>query len=382
MEIMKLILDEMHSRQVYLADTYTPPYVCSYAAHCFNLLNQDKKIYWEGKRIPGMRLNVMFIAPPGFMKSFYLDNMGADENCGMFINTGIHFGVEQTLSEAGLIGTFGNFGDKPVELEGAANTYADGIMMIDEFSGVTNAMKATYNNQLDSQLLNILDHGRVNKRLASGKIEYKTRMTLWGGIQPARYDFTSGLGRRVWFMLFLPTKQDNLRLIKIKKLMRNIRVEPEAMTKIRDTIDLWRKSLNIIEHVEFDDEIVDLYEELGVFSYDTGLYDRFLLGYHLAVHGADKEVVITGEDKIAIDMIKQEHRWRSDIIKGIPLVHVERMIAMGGVCNDGEFVMPRKQLIEDALMVGWNSTQMTEMIMEMAKIGTLKIKNGNVHMGC
>jgi hypothetical protein len=324
MEIMNLVLEEMKSRGAYLYDLYSPPYVCSFAAHCFNLLNHRNEIYWESKRIPNMRLHLMFIAPPGFMKSYFMNNMGADPTSGIFANTKIKVGVEQSVTEAGLIGTFIRVDDSPVETDGSARIYKDGVMIIDEFSAMTNASKTTYNNQLDTQLLAALDHGRVRKRLGSGFIEYQTNFTIWGGVQPARYDFTSGMGRRFYFLAFLPTKQDDEILREVKERTRNIRVDKNEMSKLWGRIDHWIDSMEVIKRLEFDDSVGKMYSKIGVYSYDTQVMDRIIVGYHLATYGAEERMVVGVHDKELIDLLRREKQWRDDIHTGLPLVHLKK----------------------------------------------------------
>lgn len=370
-------MEEMKSRKAYLYDIYTPYFVCSYAMHCFNLLNLENKIYWQSKRIPNMRLHLMFIAPPGYMKSYYMDNMGADETCGIFANTRIKLGVEQAVTEAGLIGTFIYVDDVPTENSGSARIYNEGIMIIDEFSAMTNAMKTTYNNQLDTQLLSALDHGKIRKRLGSGFIEYQTNFTLWGGVQPARYDFTSGMGRRMWFMLFLPTKQDNDILLTRMNETRNIVSDPVNMSRIWTYIDKWVERMKIIKSIKFDDSVLELYQQMGIYSYDANLMDRLVLGYHLATYGPEERMRIDVEDKRLVEMMKREKRWRDNINNDVVIAHMQKMIASGGVYVDGEYRMPKKQLMQDALMVGLNGYQVTEVVTDMVKMGIVQVKGGN-----
>lgn len=372
-----MILEEMKSRKAYLYDIYTPYFVCSYAMHCFNLFNLENKIYWQSKRIPNMRLHLMFIAPPGYMKSYYLDNMGADETCGIFANTKIKLGVEQAVTEAGLIGTFIYVDDIPMENSGSARIYNEGIMIIDEFSAMTNAMKTTYNNQLDTQLLSALDHGRIRKRLGSGFIEYQTNFTLWGGVQPARYDFTAGMGRRMWFMLFLPTKQDNDILLTRMNETRNIASDPVHMSEIWTKIDRWVDRLKIIKSIKFDDSVLELYQRLGIYSYDANLMDRLVLGYHLATYGPEERMRIDVEDARLVEMMEREKRWRDNINNDVVIAHMLKMIASGGVYVDGEYRMSKKQLMKDALMVGLNGYQVNDVVTDMVKMGMVQVKGGN-----
>jgi len=377
--LMDLALDEMHSRMAYLADTYTPYFVCSYAMHAFNIVNQKEQVYWEGKRLPSMRLHLIFIAPPGYMKSYYMNNMG-DRECGIFGGAKIQIGYKQSMSEAGLIGTIRVFEDVPYETEGIAKTYKEGILMVDEFSAITNAFKISYNNQMDSQLLALLDHGRIFKDLAGGSIEYQSQMTLWGGVQPARYDFTSGMGRRMCFLLFLPTSVDNNNLMDIMSRTRNIRLNKGDMQQMWSKIDTWCDTLKQIKKIEFGDSVLKLYKDLRLNSFESPLFDRLLLGYHLANYPADDTITVEATDPRLLEMVRREKRWRDDIVRGIPFIQIKRIICMCGVHKDGAYTISKKALADEATMLGWNVQQVNELVQEMARCEMIRTRNSHVIM--
>jgi hypothetical protein len=379
MSLIDMVMGEMHERKAYLYDTYTPFFVCSYIAHAFNLLNRRDGIYWEGKRLPSMRCHLMFVAPPGYMKSYYMNNMGEPDS-GIFSGTKIQMGFKQSMTEAGLIGTIRVFEEVPYETEGVAKTYKDGILMVDEFSAITNAFKISYNNQMDSQLLALLDHGRVNKDLAGGSIEYQSNLTLWGGVQPARYDFTSGMGRRMVFMLFLPTRVDNDNLLEVMDTTRNMKCDPEHMRQLWNDIDQWVEQIGVIKSLEFDSSVLRLYKRLGLNSFESPIFDRLLLGYHLAKYEAESSTVIGADDKEVIELVQREKKWRDDIVKGIPFIQIKRIIAMSGQRTDGIYTLSKMSLIDEASMLGWNAQQVTELVQEMAKTEMVRTKGGQIMM--
>ncbi|MCK5481919.1 MAG: hypothetical protein KAJ06_12255, partial [Gammaproteobacteria bacterium] len=144
------MMEELKDREVYKYETYAPFYICSYAMHVFNLMNQKRKIYWESKQLPNMRAHLLFVAPPGWMKSFYLNTMGGDKNA-IFRKTGVDLGSESYMTEAGFVGTFSSVNGVNVPMEGAAKMYDNGVLMIDEFSAITKALQTQHSNQLDNQ---------------------------------------------------------------------------------------------------------------------------------------------------------------------------------------------------------------------------------------
>jgi hypothetical protein len=381
MEIMAAVMEELRSREIYKADMYAPYYVCSYAVHAFNLMNRRREIYWEAKRLPNMRLHILFVAPAGFMKSFYLQNMGGDKYA-VFRNGGITIGAEQSMTEAGFIGTMRNDAGTTVRTEGAAETYANGIITIDEFAAVTNAMKVQYNNQMDAQLLSALDHGDVSKRLGSGKIEYTTNLTLWAGVQPAKYDLSSGLGRRLCFLVFLPTRTDNEHLMAAMHKGRNARPDLVNMNKLWSGIESWCKQMDSIDRVDYDDSVFGMYKKLGLFSYETSYFDRIVLGWHLATYGPEKHMTITANDKELQKLVLKEKSWREQIGQGIDYIQLRKIILVCGVEDEKEKMISirKDELVKECVMVGWNAQQVHECLLEMAKYGMISLKAQTVMM--
>jgi hypothetical protein len=377
METMELVLDELKSRHVYKAETYAPFYVCSAMCHAFNLMNQKHKIYWEAKRLPNMRLHILFVAPAGYMKTFYLSSLGGDDY-GIFRNCGLHVGREQSLTEAGFVGTIQNMNGVGITTEGAAQTFSDGLMLIDEFSAITNALKVQYNSQMDTQLLAALDHGHVNKRLGGGKIEYDTNLTLWAGVQPARYDLSAGLGRRMIFLLFLPNRNDNDKLLETVHHTRNIRPSISDMNKTWSSIERVIHSMDKIESIDFGDDVYKLYKDIKLFSYESSYFDRLLLGSHLATYGVEKNITVNISDQKILDLIKMEKSWRDSIVKGIDFVQMMKLIKTAGVETEESIEITRNLLIEEGIMVGWNAHQIGEKLLDMSKLGMLTLKGSRV----
>ena len=79
MTIYNDAMDELADRGVYKREVYAPYYISSFALHEFNLNNQKRRFYYVGKSLPNNRLHILFCAPAGFMKTYFLRNMAGDE---------------------------------------------------------------------------------------------------------------------------------------------------------------------------------------------------------------------------------------------------------------------------------------------------------------
>lgn len=365
------IMDELKDRNVYLHKIYAPYYIMSYAMHGFNIYNQHNHVYWESKRIPNMRLHLLFIAPPGGMKSFYMGTMGGD-NHSIMGDTGFIMNYEASMTEAGFVGTLKDLGDGIVHTtEGAAQTYEKGFCIIDEFSAITNGMKVSYNSQMDTQLLNVLDSGDVNKRLGSGKLEYHTDMTLWAGVQPARIDARSGLGRRLTFLNFLPTSVDNDNLMEAMHHNRNIKCDVSVRNVLREKIKQFNTDMECIKRIVFPDDIIEYYRNLGLASFEAPLFDRLILGYNLTKYGCSSRIDIEYGDKELRLILEREKEWRDEAMD-IDYNQILQIIKINGGS------ITKRELVRECVRIGWNTQQVYDKVGDMLKYEMVKMNKNKI----
>jgi len=369
MTLLDDVLDELHQRHTYLADVYAPFYMASVACHLFNLHNQRKHIYWEGRNLPSLRLHLLFVAPPGWMKTYFLETMIRGPYC--ILGNTIRKTFEATLTEAGLIGTISNVSGTLFVEEGAAKEYADGIIGVDEFSAITRMMQTQHSGHLDTQLLSLLDSGYAYKRLAHGKIEYNSQFTLWGGVQPARYDLTSGMGRRFCFLLFLPSRQDADNLLTAWHQSKGIAPDKGGIEKLWRKLRQWKSQIKEIETLEFDESLLQEYKTLGVYPYEGTLFDRLLLGWTL-LKGVNKRVFVSLDDDEARKLVNREIVWRRQISIGGEFRQVIKLIEDEG----GETT--RSKLMQDAFMLGWDLQQLVETLRLMEKMKLISLTKDKV----
>lgn len=368
--IYDLIMDELKDRRVYKYQTYAPFYIASFVAHRFNLMNQNKKIYYEAKTVPNMRLHLLFNAPPGQMKTFYLNLFGGRDN-SILMNTGTEIVHRQSLNEASFIGTQPQQGQRR---QGIAEEHTHSILMVDEFSGITQAMKSTYNNQLETALLAALDHGHVYKDMAATNFDYKTMLTLWSGVQPTRIDISSGLGRRFCYMLFVPDPNDNAALLDIKRYTRNMTPDYGELSTLWEQITLFKNDIIDMERIEFDESISDLYADLNLFSFETSIFDRIILGYSLAKNGADKHTTIGIFDNEIEKIVRNEKEWRDQIQKGVDF---EMIIKIMKRYNGS---MSMQDLVSECLLYSWNSPQVGSVVKAMIEANMLLRNRGMLEL--
>ncbi len=369
MSLYEDVMSELESREIYKCQTYAPFYISSFALHNFNLLNQKKKVMWSGKDIPNSRLHILFNSPAGYMKSYFLKQMAGSEY-GIFRGADVKIGFEQEMTSSAFTGTSTSFNGFKTRSIGAAEEYSDGLMLIDEFRGLTEALSSEGNGQFESQLLSALDSGRIVKRLANDRFEFITHLTLWTGVQPAKFDISSGLGRRLCYMLFIPTRKDNDALIDAMERAQGMRADLLEMKKLWYKEKTFINDLNKIESVEFAPDVWSEYKKMKIFSFESTFFNNLLLGLHLAKFGADKKIVVDLKDKDIHKVIELEKDWRKKINQGVPFILMLNIIhGLGANATLNE-------VAEEATMIGYNLTQTTDLVTEMARMGLLA-RRGN-----
>jgi len=370
--IYNLLMQEMSDRHLYLYETYGPFYICSYAVHHFNLANrledpvtkQSLASYWIGGKVPDARSSLLMIAPSGYMKTTYFDTM--EDIVGQAGAKMVH---KTTMSEAAFIGTVKDNNGTPVKTKGVAEIHAKDIVMIGEFSAITQAMKQAYNANLAPQLLDVLDHGRVNKDLGPGGFSFTTSLTMWAGVQPSHYELSSGLGRRICPLIFLPTKADDDALQNLKPIRAGLRKDYDRHEKVTNLVHDWIEEFRSIKEVVFAPEVYQLHKDMNLFQFESEYFDRILLGYHLAKYGASEHIVVKADDPEIRRLVKIQKRWRGIIYEGIDSVMILNIIKSVVQPTDEGLVAKRKDIAKACEMVSWNKRDVYKKLKELVDDG-------------
>jgi hypothetical protein len=381
-DIMNLVMRELQSRGALDYELYAPYYVCSYAMHAFNLMNQERKIYWEYKSIPNMRIHIIFVAPPGGMKTFFLMNMGGGENA-VFQNTNYAMNLKSNISEATLVGTYTNIKGSPVERQGEARIHSKEFLLEDEFDALVSAMTSSYNSQLRTQLLHALDHGNLVKDMTGGPtIQYKTYFTMWGGVQPQKYDIADGLGRRLCFLLNMPNKSSKKLLGKARWGAMNLRGDEDVADEpLPISFNKWTDSFSKIEHIDWDNAIEDYYIEKDIGSEMYSLYNQLILGWHLARGNVGPDIKLDIKDPILYELLENERIWRRKVELGPDLIQIGDLIDKNGYHETDDHIYISVQKLNSlAPVISMSIARIHNKLDEMRKYGM--ISNAGKGMIC
>lgn len=311
MSLYESILTHANVHKWGFAQRFAPFYIISGMCHMINLANFKNEFYYEAGLLGNLRAHSLLVAPPGHSKTFFLRQFVLGD-FSIFGGSCVECAYQGSLTEAGFVGTIKSIEGAIKTVEGAASEYNQHLMGIDEFSALTNSMKMEHSLNLDNAFLTALDSGRLCKRLAHGELKYVTNLTILTGSQPARFDLSSGLGRRFIFMLFLPSKKDRDYLRNVRRNAINIRPRLEDLRVIWDEIEEVNARLQEVEEITFDSQLRDFYDERDIPHFEETLYDRLALGYNIAQYKVEKKIHVK-LDTTLIDILTNEFQWRKKI---------------------------------------------------------------------
>ena len=368
-----MIIQQFKDRNTADYNRFPPFFIASLGAHYFNTVNEQTHIYTEAGMTVNTRLHIIMVAPQGQSKSFWLKQFLEHDN-SIIKGTMIQTDFELRMSEAGYIGTI-KFGDNNqiIETQGLCQEEKNSIVGIEEFSDLMKSMTAQdYNIGLENELLTTLDSGMAIKRLAAGKLEYRTNLTLWTATQPARYNLTSGLGRRFLFIFNIPTEK-SMQDLKIKRReAADIQVSESDIFEIKKKInDTFNELAAKVDKVRFDKSFYDYMDMLNVVAYEEPLYERLALGYTIMKsEGFESELVIS-PDATLKKMMKMEWGWRKKIKQGTEESMVWSLIES----SNG---MKHERCLEILMDFGMAADDARKSLRVLEKRGLIIIKDGYI----
>ena len=345
------------------------------------MYNDYNIVYLMHGKVAQTRLHMMFEAPPGYGKSLMLTLFGNDQ-VGIFQNSGIQMMNQNYMTGAGLVGTVRTTpeGDT-VQTAGVASVCKRGIVMIDEFNGMVQAMNNTsMNGEMKPQLLTLLDSGDVSKQLGPGGFRYHSWMTLWTGIQPMKSDLADGLGRRLCFLLNLPTG-DTRQKYKDARKEAALSTETEYdLDDMHSMVNDWITSISLIQRVEFSNEFETFLDEvIDAEHYEFDIYERIALGFTIVKYGASKSVTIKLTDDIK-QIVLMEADWRWKVKREPRIQSILEIIRTHGLKTPNGMSLSKIELIDRASHMELDSDQVNKVLSEAVSAGYISIRGKNICM--
>ena len=330
MNLYDEILNEFERRNILHVRDIVPFFISSFATHNFNLVNQNKQILIYAGKPVDTRQHILFVAPPGGGKTFFLEQFLDSPAYSLLPGTDVQSKfMSGNMTEASFIGQIEKnpqTGDV-VKKYGFAHKFANAILGCEEFSAVTRSFTQQYNAGLDTSMLTALDSGRVAKDRGPGSLEYKTSLTVWAGTQPARYDLGSGFARRFIFVVFIPTWSDIQGMINSIWGAIDNPINQPKLAEIRKLINKRAFEIqNYVNKIIYDISFKSYMVKSYIMPYEQLLYQKMAIGYWLA-----KSEQLNGPLTVYMDdelkrIIQLERRYRKQAKRGISIEHVKLLL--------------------------------------------------------
>lgn len=326
MDLFKSINNHLIDLKILYVETFAPFYTASIGGHLFNLMNREKPIYFRHGNPVDTRNHIMFVAPTGGGKSLYTKQFLRGASSVLY-NSGIDTIFQMIITEAGFIGTNWRAEEgKMGMIQGDALEFKNAIFGCEEFDAIVKMAKSSHSSNIDNALLSALDEGFIYKRLGAGRIEYQTNITMIVCTQTKRFDLSSGMGRRLVFLLFIPTSEDLALLDDANWEGENIRWNPKFLKPIRKGIKRRMAQIKNLKKITYDPAIRKFLQKKRVIHYETEIYKKISIGYtcmRTELTDPVLEIVLDNELK---RMFENEFKWRKAVKIGADYMEVLEII--------------------------------------------------------
>lgn len=363
-------LNHLSNCYVALAEKFAPYYIMGVCNHVVNLENQKREFYFEHGKVANLRTHVFMCAPPGFTKTLYLEKFLRGNTSIVGCSQLINCGFEGSMTEAAFTGTVKVVNGDPIEVKGAAFDSRLGIMGVDEFAALTNSMRQEHSVNLDNSMLTALDTGYLTKRLALGKIQYITQLTLFTGSQPMRFNLTSGLGRRFIYIWFIPSYKEEELIREMRRKAKSLKPDLTLLDKVRRDVEEIVSNCGKIQNITFSEDVFKTLDELNVPHFEEVLYERMAIGYTISkCNGAtaDGNLHVRMTEELR-GLYKIANDWRGEIKKGADTSQVYQIVKE----MNGAGVSDIKRRLTD---LGMTYQQSSEVILNLQRQGRIQFVN-------
>ena len=366
----EMILQEMERRRIYKARYLGDLFVASIGAHILNLANQEAGFLWYGGELPQIRVHILFIAPPGYGKSFILQTLTFGEYS--ILKNAVRTVYAELFTSAGFVGTYRVVDGETKYIPGLANQASDAIIAVEEFSAIAKAMNATHSQWLDTALLDALDTGYVKKDLAAGSIEYRTFLTLWAGTQPLRVELASGLARRFAFLVWLPRKEERDQLRVMRRRSKGVRPDANTLRRLREQIKILNEKARRLIDVEIGEDFYRLMDEWHVPHYEEMIYERIAMGYEFMRGRVENRVLRVRVDEELEMLLRKSMKWRLEAGMGTHLAQIIVLLRdLGGEASI-------KQLQREAIVYGIDPRDLSTLLGDLVRMKQVRLREGRV----
>ncbi len=286
-----------------------------------NLETQKPGFIQQFGQTPDLRVHTAYVAPPGFSKNFFMDFfLNSESGFLQFGKTGeVPATKITTMTEASYIASKD---EKKNITYGYAKRYCSGILALPEFYSVSLEGQMQHSLQMETMLLEALEKGEIMKGLAGTPIKFFTHHTLWAATQPGkRFDISSGMGRRLNFIQYLPTKDEQEDYKNAQEAGYGKEVNVNRVVDIRGYLyKIWNQTH--VDDVIFTDAYLDkrrVWLKDAIRHTDIKLIDNVAMGYNFITSFKEEDHILR---------VGMDHRLEKLIDR---LMHDRKIISSEGM---------------------------------------------------
>jgi hypothetical protein len=313
----------MNRRNAVHAERYLPFNLASAILHVLNLRNQQRPFYYDESGPYNFRLHLLHLTPTGGGKTYWVKNVGRQENA--LLRGAVPMAFKGSMTAAAFTGTI-KFGkdSTPLVVPGIAAKCKEHIVMIEEFSATLKSMDNPHGDGLEDHFLTALDSGWLFRDLAAGDIAFQTQVTIHAASQFTRVKTSSGMLRRFIITMFRPTREDIIRLRMARRARRRLKYDLNPAIQIRKYFGELTEDLESLEGLAIEEDKLDaFFDELAETNYlphyDEDIYERFIIGLNLIMMRDIPAIpVITLTDAMK-QYVYNAMKWRHDAMMGAEL---------------------------------------------------------------
>jgi len=358
----------MHlDRRMLFAGDICPPLIASIGGHLADLhqadpddipYGHDCPFYFFKGSVEVMNVPCNIISPAGLSKSHTMAQF-FEAKYGIIPIRAQFRGV---ITEAGFVGK-----ENPGEDDnsyGDAFEFRNGFLLFNEISNIMIASATTHSGALVNQVMEALSERRISKRTGGAEFDYATRVTIWGGIQPRRFEFSQGLGRRFLHITKAWTPED-VAMFKEEREKEKIgggeslKVNMREIKQIRNELsDLLHNA--VVEEVVWDSNVYKYMKNLAIGHLDLQMMERVLVGREYLNQGLERRVHI------------RNNETNKMLVKS--LVEMNQIVAEGGDLSLLLATIGAKEVSRDSLWLsfrrfGYQYNQFVELIDTGIRLG-------------
>jgi len=309
------------SERMLFAEKIIPSLLASAGSHLLQLQNNQNPFFYANGRVERVNLSAIMIAPPGCSKSLSMSLLLGNQGLLPIENSFI-----SVITEAGLIGSVDEEGN---ERYGLAYSLREGILVLDEMSTLLAPLQKDENVSLLNAVLELLSEGRIGKKLARAHIEYRSNMSLWGGVQVSsrRYDFTGGLPRRVVF-IFIPFTRKMLKdIVKSRRLFKH---QNEGYRELRNKVINYIKNHQIKE-IDIDERTLKWMERHSLTGAERIKYEKLAFGFEYWNNGTESKTLKIKWNKELHKFLSQNYQMWIDVVTSPEQVTLKALVGKKGI---------------------------------------------------